>query len=131
MTTAIRQELPAAVWTVDPIHSTIGFEVKHFGISTFRGRFTGYEGTIETGDGSLERVAKSMSGRGLHELALAPDLLREEGPLLGVEPVRVLGAVVEEAKRDPAERNRRQPLHQEQPLPAVELEEAVELEQPA
>ena len=48
--------LPAGTWTVDPIHSSIGFEVKHFGISTFRGRFTGYEGTIETGDGTLERV---------------------------------------------------------------------------
>jgi polyisoprenoid-binding protein YceI len=48
--------VPAGTWAVDPIHSSIGFEVKHFGISTFRGRFTGYEGTIETGDGSLERV---------------------------------------------------------------------------
>ncbi|HEX8745247.1 MAG TPA: YceI family protein [Thermoleophilaceae bacterium] len=52
--------IPAGSWTVDPIHSTIGFEVKHFGISTFRGRFTGYEGTIETGDGSLERVEGSV-----------------------------------------------------------------------
>ena len=48
--------LPAGTWTVDPIHSSVGFEVKHFGISTFRGRFTGYEGTIETGDGTIERV---------------------------------------------------------------------------
>jgi polyisoprenoid-binding protein YceI len=56
MTTATEVSIPTGTWTVDPIHSTIGFEVKHFGISTFRGRFTGYEGTIETGDGSLERV---------------------------------------------------------------------------
>ena len=55
-TTTPGVSIPAGTWTVDPIHSTIGFEVKHFGISTFRGRFTGYEGTIETGDGSLERV---------------------------------------------------------------------------
>jgi polyisoprenoid-binding protein YceI len=48
--------LPAGTWTVDPIHSSVGFEVRHFGISTFRGRFTGYEGTIETGDGTIERV---------------------------------------------------------------------------
>jgi polyisoprenoid-binding protein YceI len=56
MTTATAVQIPAATWTVDPIHSTIGFEVKHFGISTFRGRFTGYEGTVETGDDGLERV---------------------------------------------------------------------------
>lgn len=55
-TTPTAVAIPAGTWTVDPIHSTIGFEVKHFGISTFRGRFTGYEGTIETGDGTLERV---------------------------------------------------------------------------
>jgi polyisoprenoid-binding protein YceI len=60
MTTATQTSpavsIPAGTWAVDPIHSSIGFEVKHFGISTFRGRFTGYEGTIETGDGSIERV---------------------------------------------------------------------------
>jgi polyisoprenoid-binding protein YceI len=59
-TTTIQPEatvtLPAGTWNVDSVHSSIGFEVKHFGISTFRGRFTGYEGTIETGDGTLERV---------------------------------------------------------------------------
>ena len=55
-TAAVGVTLPAGTWTVDPIHSSIGFEVKHFGISTFRGRFTGYEGTIVTGDGTLERV---------------------------------------------------------------------------
>jgi polyisoprenoid-binding protein YceI len=61
MTTATQQAeaqvaVPAGTWAIDPVHSTIGFEVKHFGISTFRGRFTGYEGTIETGEGTLERV---------------------------------------------------------------------------
>lgn len=60
MTTATAVSIPTGTWTVDPIHSTIGFEVKHFGISTFRGRFTGYEGTIETADDSLERVEGSV-----------------------------------------------------------------------
>lgn len=66
MTTATTTEaqgtatLPAGTWNVDPVHSSIGFEVKHFGISTFRGRFTGYEGTIETGDGSIQRVAGTV-----------------------------------------------------------------------
>ena len=36
MTTAIQQELPAAVWNIDPIHSTVGFAVKHLGIATVR-----------------------------------------------------------------------------------------------
>ena len=52
--------IPAGTWNVDPVHSSVGFEVKHFGISTFRGRFTGYEGTLETTDGALERVEGSV-----------------------------------------------------------------------
>ena len=63
MTTAATQTqvaVPAGTWNVDPVHSTIGFEVKHFGISTFRGRFTGYEGTIETGDGTIEKVTGAV-----------------------------------------------------------------------
>lgn len=55
-TTPVGVAIPAGTWNVDPTHSSIGFEVKHFGISTFRGRFAGYEGTIETGEGSLDRV---------------------------------------------------------------------------
>jgi polyisoprenoid-binding protein YceI len=55
-TAPVAVTLPAGTWSVDPVHSSIGFEVKHFGISTFRGRFTGYQGTIVTGDGTLERV---------------------------------------------------------------------------
>jgi polyisoprenoid-binding protein YceI len=55
-TTATETALPVGTWDIDPVHSNLGFEVKHFGISTFRGRFTGFEGTIETGDEGLSRV---------------------------------------------------------------------------
>jgi polyisoprenoid-binding protein YceI len=48
--------IPAGTWDVDPVHSTIGFEVKHFGVSTFRGRFNGYEGTLEVSESGLEGV---------------------------------------------------------------------------
>jgi polyisoprenoid-binding protein YceI len=49
--------IPAGTWDIDPIHSTIAFEVKHFGVSTFRGRFNGYEGTLEVSDSGLEKVS--------------------------------------------------------------------------
>jgi polyisoprenoid-binding protein YceI len=55
-TSATQTSLPVGSWEIDPIHSSLGFEVKHLGISTFRGRFTGFEGTIETGDEGLVRV---------------------------------------------------------------------------
>jgi polyisoprenoid-binding protein YceI len=43
--------IPSAVYNVDPSHSSVGFEVKHMGIATVRGRFGAFEGTIDaTGD---------------------------------------------------------------------------------
>ena len=52
MTTATqtRTSLPTGTWTVDPIHSKVGFAVKHMGLATVRGEFREFEGTIEIGD---------------------------------------------------------------------------------
>jgi polyisoprenoid-binding protein YceI len=47
----ILTQIPSAVYNVDPSHSSVGFEVKHMGIATVRGRFGAFEGTIDaTGD---------------------------------------------------------------------------------
>jgi polyisoprenoid-binding protein YceI len=37
-------------WAVDPSASTVAFTIKHFGVATVRGRFTGFEGTLDIGD---------------------------------------------------------------------------------
>jgi polyisoprenoid-binding protein YceI len=55
-TTVSAPALPAAAWRVDPSHSYVGFEVKHLGISTFRGRFTDVEGLVRTDGGELAAV---------------------------------------------------------------------------
>jgi polyisoprenoid-binding protein YceI len=39
--------VPTGTWTVDPVHSSVEFRVKHMMISTVRGRFRDFEGTIE------------------------------------------------------------------------------------
>lgn len=39
--------VPTGTWTVDRAHSSVEFRVKHMMISTVRGRFTEFEGTIE------------------------------------------------------------------------------------
>ena len=41
--------LPDGTFAVDPAHSTVGFEVKHLGIATVRGRFTLISGTVTGG----------------------------------------------------------------------------------
>ncbi|HET9293564.1 MAG TPA: YceI family protein [Gemmatimonadales bacterium] len=34
-------------WSIDPTHSSIEFSVRHLGISTVRGRFRSFSGTVE------------------------------------------------------------------------------------
>jgi polyisoprenoid-binding protein YceI len=38
--------VPPGTWTVDPVHSSVGFKIKHMMISTVRGHFKEFEGTI-------------------------------------------------------------------------------------
>jgi polyisoprenoid-binding protein YceI len=42
--------VPAGTWSVDPAHSTVAFEVKHMMISTVRGHFREFEGTLEAAE---------------------------------------------------------------------------------
>jgi polyisoprenoid-binding protein YceI len=42
--------IPTGTWVVDPAHSRVGFAVKHLGISTVRGEFKDFAGTLEIGE---------------------------------------------------------------------------------
>ena len=42
--------VPAGTWTVDPAHSSAAFEVKHMMISTVRGHFREFGGTLEAAE---------------------------------------------------------------------------------
>jgi polyisoprenoid-binding protein YceI len=43
--------IPTGTYNVDPAHSSVGFEVRHMGIATVRGKFTEFAGTVDaTGD---------------------------------------------------------------------------------
>ena len=37
-----------AIWTIDPMHTEIGFKVKHLVISTVSGKFNTFDGSIES-----------------------------------------------------------------------------------
>jgi polyisoprenoid-binding protein YceI len=39
----------AGTWTIDPVHSEVGFSVRHMMVSKVRGRFTTFSGQIVTG----------------------------------------------------------------------------------
>lgn len=51
MSATALSQIPTGTYTVDPAHSNVGFEVRHMGIATVRGRFGKFQGTIDaTGD---------------------------------------------------------------------------------
>ena len=52
MTTISTTTLPLAVgtWTADPPHTTVGFVVRHLGLSKVRGRFDGVTAQLVVGD---------------------------------------------------------------------------------
>lgn len=47
-------------WVIDPAHSQIQFSVKHLGISTVRGTFDQFGGTIEEENGQAKAVTVSI-----------------------------------------------------------------------
>jgi polyisoprenoid-binding protein YceI len=48
--TITRTGIPTGTWTIDPVHSKVGFAVKHMGVATVRGEFREFEGTIVIGE---------------------------------------------------------------------------------
>jgi len=57
--TETRTALPAGTWDLDPVHSTIGFAVKHNVVATFRGSFAEVSGALTPA--GLEGTAKVES----------------------------------------------------------------------
>jgi polyisoprenoid-binding protein YceI len=49
--TAAQTILPKGSWKADPVHSSVGFSVKHMGAGTFRGSFDEYDVSLDLVDG--------------------------------------------------------------------------------
>jgi polyisoprenoid-binding protein YceI len=54
--------LPTGTWKVDPVHSSVEFQVKHLGIATVKGQFKEFEGTLEV-------TSEGVSARGTVQTA--------------------------------------------------------------
>jgi polyisoprenoid-binding protein YceI len=53
--------IPTGTWTLDPVHSSIGFAVRHSGVMTFRGTFDDVDAKLV--DGRVEGTAQVASVR--------------------------------------------------------------------
>ena len=58
-TTDQTTRIPTGTWTLDPVHSSIGFGVNYSGVGTFRGTFADFDAKLV--DGRLEGIAKVAS----------------------------------------------------------------------
>jgi polyisoprenoid-binding protein YceI len=59
MSTTTTPKIPTGTYSLDPIHSTFGFAVKHNGVSAFRGQFEQVDARLE--DGVLTGTARVES----------------------------------------------------------------------
>jgi polyisoprenoid-binding protein YceI len=90
--------VPAGTWTVDPAHSSVGFAVKHLGIATVRGKFDGFEGTLEIGEGdqsaraygSVQAVSVNTGDEGRDQHLRSADFFGvEDNPELRFESTEI------------------------------------------
>lgn len=62
ITTATRQSLPTGAWQLDPVHSSVGFEIEYM-VGAFRGQFRDVEArlTVDGEQAALEGAARVAS----------------------------------------------------------------------
>ena len=80
MSTTVTTKLPTGTWSIDPVHSSIGFGVKHLGVSTFRGDFKQAAGNLVTEDGAIRAIEGAVQVENLvtEEPALTGHLHSED-----------------------------------------------------
>jgi polyisoprenoid-binding protein YceI len=73
--TPVATQIPTATWTVDPVHSTASFAVKHLGVSTFRAGFDQIDARLEDGvlTGSVQVASITHTNEDLKGHILSPD----------------------------------------------------------
>ncbi len=54
--TTVKAPIPAGTWTIDTVHSAVGFSVKHLMVSKVRGTFDNFSGTITVAEDGTPAV---------------------------------------------------------------------------
>jgi polyisoprenoid-binding protein YceI len=80
MSTSTIERAPAGAFTLDPVHSTFGFAIKHNGVSTFRGQFEQVDAKLQdgvlVGAAQVESVKTAIPDLKVH--LLSPDFFDAE-----------------------------------------------------
>jgi polyisoprenoid-binding protein YceI len=61
MTTATATDLTTGTWAIDPVHSSIGFSVRHLMVSKVRGNFEAFSGAIAVAEDGTPSVSAEIA----------------------------------------------------------------------
>lgn len=80
MTTATTEiVVPQGTWSVDPLHSSAGFEVEHAGVSTFRGGFAPVDARLVSTDAGVTLEGRvAVDSISIDDENIRPHLLSPE-----------------------------------------------------
>src|SRR5439155_15051139 len=73
--TQTEQSLPTGTWTLDKLHSTVGFAVRHSGVSLFKGGLDDFDAELVDGTlrGSADVTSITIQDEALGSHLLSPD----------------------------------------------------------
>lgn len=79
-TTLTEQSVPTGTWTLDPVHSTVGYAVRHSGVSLFKGGLARFDATLENGvlRGTADVASITVNDENLEGHLLSPDFFDAE-----------------------------------------------------
>ncbi|MDT5188944.1 MAG: hypothetical protein QOG79_4457 [Mycobacterium sp.] len=66
MTAAVATDLSTGTWAIDPVHSSIGFSVRHLVVSKIRGTFETFSGAIVVAEDGTPSVTAEIAVDSLH-----------------------------------------------------------------
>jgi polyisoprenoid-binding protein YceI len=80
MSTITTKSAPAGTWSMDPVHSSVSFEIAYAGVSTFRGTFRDVSATLADGtlQGSAEVGSVDVKDEQLNGHLQSPDFFDAE-----------------------------------------------------
>ena len=79
-TTLSEQTIPTGTWTLDKVHSTVGYAVRHSGLSLFKGGLTDFDASLVDGvlRGSASVASITVQDENLEGHLLSPDFFDAE-----------------------------------------------------
>ena len=87
--------IPTGTWQSDPVHSTVGFAVRH-AVGTFRGSFGEFEATLSDQDGETKLTGRvpvesvEVKEENLEAHLLSPEFFdKDQTPEIGFESTRI------------------------------------------